>query len=176
MHTSSNNAEKPVLITLASDLGWMALVLCDDVLGQLVFGYRSAAGAIRTLDSDLVDRAAVGPADHDLVHRLQAYAGGEPVDFRDVRVDTRRLGMFQRQVVRHCRRIAYGKTLTYGQLAARAGSPGAARAVGNCMAANRVPLIVPCHRVIASDGRIGGFSAPGGASTKGRLLAMEARR
>ena len=80
---------------------------------------------------------------------------------------------FQRRVIRRCRRIPYGKTATYGQIASAAGSPGAARAVGSCMAANRFPLIVPCHRVVRSGGGIGAFSAPGGTRTKRRLLAME---
>jgi methylated-DNA-[protein]-cysteine S-methyltransferase len=64
--------------------------------------------------------------------------------------------------------------LTYGELAAKAGYPGAARAVGNCMAANRIPLLIPCHRVVCAGGRLGSYSAPGGTVTKRRLLALEA--
>ncbi len=72
-----------------------------------------------------------------------------------------------------CRRIPWGQTRSYAQLAAVAGRPGAARAVGSVMAKNRVPLVVPCHRVIASSGQLGGYSAPQGLSLKRRLLAME---
>jgi methylated-DNA-[protein]-cysteine S-methyltransferase len=84
------------------------------------------------------------------------------------------LSDFQRAVVGHCRRIPPGQTLTYGQLAARVGRPRAARAVGRVMATNRFPLIVPCHRVVAAGGVLGGFSAPQGLAMKKRLLAAEA--
>jgi methylated-DNA-[protein]-cysteine S-methyltransferase len=63
--------------------------------------------------------------------------------------------------------------MTYGELAAKAGSPRAARAVGSCMARNRIPLVIPCHRVVPSGGRLGSFSAPGGSETKRRLIDME---
>jgi methylated-DNA-[protein]-cysteine S-methyltransferase len=79
---------------------------------------------------------------------------------------------FQKRVIDVCRSIPWGSTLTYGQVAALAGSPGASRAVGSVMAKNRFPLIVPCHRVIGSNG-LGGFSAPDGLKLKSRLLANE---
>ena len=75
-----------------------------------------------------------------------------------------------------CRRIPYGRTMSYAELAAKAGSPNAARAVGNCMAGNRIPLIVPCHRVVCSDGRLGSYSAPGGTRMKRRLLDLESKK
>ena len=109
-----------------------------------------------------------------LVRRLQAYAEGEPEDFRDVQVDLDGLSGFRRRVLEACRQIPYGQTLSYAELAARAGFPKAFRAVGNCLAANRVPLIIPCHRVVCSDGRIGRFSAPGGGRMKRRLIRLEA--
>jgi methylated-DNA-[protein]-cysteine S-methyltransferase len=123
---------------------------------------------------------AHGSADDDqqlaaeVLDRLVRYADGEPVDFRDVPVAVEHLSAFQRRVVRACRAIPAGERRTYGQLAAAAGSPGAARAVGQVMATNRVPLIVPCHRVVASGGRLGGFSAPQGLAMKRRLLSLEA--
>ena len=66
-----------------------------------------------------------------------------------------------------------GTTLSYGQLAARAGSPRACRAVGNCIAGNKIPIVIPCHRVVLSGGGIGKYSAPGGARMKKRLLMIE---
>jgi methylated-DNA-[protein]-cysteine S-methyltransferase len=77
--------------------------------------------------------------------------------------------------VKRCRAIAYGQTRSYGDLAVESGSPGAARAVGNTMATNRYPLVVPCHRVINADGSIGQFGAPEGSRMKARLLEMEQR-
>ena len=162
------------LVTVASELGWMALIGNRDVIFQLKFGHRCQRAAIGALDPALLAHAEPGRFGEDLVERLLAYAAGEPVDFRDVRVDPGPSTDFRRRVLRHCRRIPYGETLTYGQLAAKAGFPRAARAVGSCMAANRIPLIIPCHRVTAADGRAGGFSAVGGIRTKKRLLTMEA--
>src|SRR5262245_56829570 len=80
---------------------------------------------------------------------------------------------FQIRVVRACRKIGRGRVRTYGELAALAGAEGAARAVGTCMAKNRFPIIVPCHRVVGSAGTIGGFSARDGINMKRRMLEIE---
>ena len=122
------------------------------------------------------NRPPGGSWDRHLVARLQAYASGARDDFCDVPVELGPLTEFQRRVVQHCRRIPPGKTLSYGQLAAKAGFAGAARAVGNCLAANRIPLVIPCHRVIAAGGGLGGYSAAGGIRLKRRLLDLEAVR
>jgi methylated-DNA-[protein]-cysteine S-methyltransferase len=108
-----------------------------------------------------------------VLDRLLNYADGEPEDLRDVPLALDHLSTFQRRVVKACRAIPLGERRTYGQLAAAAGSPGAARAVGTVMATNRVPLIVPCHRVVASGGKLGGFSSPQGLAMKRRLLELE---
>lgn len=158
-----------------SDLGWMALIGTDDVILQLVFGYDSPQEAVRALDADLADDARIGHGHVRLAERLQAFAAGERIDFADVRIDLGRQTDFQRRVVKHCRRIPFGQTLTYGELARRAGSPRAARAVGNTMAMNRTPLIVPCHRVISATTGVGRYSAGEGTRTKLRLLEAEAR-
>ena len=97
------------------------------------------------------------------------------MDFSDVPLALDHLTPFGRRVVAACRRIPWGQTRSYGELAAECGSPGAARAVGSVMAKNRYPLIVPCHRVLAAGGELGGYSAPDGLKMKRRLLAMEGR-
>jgi len=166
---------EPRLVVFPSELGWIALVGAGETLCRLSFGHRSRDAAVAALGTELAAAARRAAWNPDLVERLRAYAAGEPVDFSEVAVDGRDLSPFARRVMRGCRRIPYGGTLSYGELAGAAGSPRAARAVGNCMAANRTPLVVPCHRVVAAGGRIGAFSAPGGRRTKERLLAMEAR-
>lgn len=171
----SASAEPSTLVVFPSRLGWMALIGAGDAVRQLTLAHPSARAAAGACDPELLEHARRGPWNEQLVRRLQAYASGTPTDFRDVRIDPGQLTGFQRRVVRQCRQIAYGKTLSYAALAAKAGSPGAARAVGNCMAANRIPLIVPCHRVVRADGLPGAFSAPGGSHTKRRLLAIEGR-
>lgn len=106
-----------------------------------------------------------------LRRRLQAYAQGVPDDFRDVRLEENGMSHFQSSVRAVTRHIGYGRTLSYAELAARAGSPRAARAAGNVMAANRVPIVVPCHRVVAAGHRIGGYT--GGLDKKEFLLRVE---
>jgi len=112
----------------------------------------------------------------DLLPALQAavvkYFRGERVAFR-ARLYLEGVSTFGRSVLEACSRIPYGKTATYQDLARAAGSPAASRAVGSLMAANRCPLIIPCHRVIRSDGTLGGFSSPEGVAQKKRLLMME---
>lgn len=104
---------------------------------------------------------------------LQAYFNGQAVDFASVRLDDDALSTTDRAIYAALSAVPRGETVTYGQLATRIGKPGAARAVGVAMARNPWPVVVPCHRVLASDGALGGFSAPGGVATKRRLLALE---
>jgi methylated-DNA-[protein]-cysteine S-methyltransferase len=102
---------------------------------------------------------------------VRAYFEGERTVF-SIRLVLDGATPFQRAVIRACRRIPYGARCGYGELAARAGYEGAARAVGTVMARNRHPLVVPCHRVVSSGG-IGGFSGPGGVTLKRAMLELE---
>ncbi len=162
------------LVVFPSSLGWMALVGGGKVLKRLTFGHPSKRAAIKALEPHVPEAVRSGTWNQPLVDRLMAYAAGLRDDFQDLSVDPGPLTEFQAKVVGRCRRIPYGSTLTYGQLAVEAGSPRAARAVGNCMAKNRLPLIIPCHRVITSSGALGGYSAEGGVALKTRLLKLEA--
>jgi methylated-DNA-[protein]-cysteine S-methyltransferase len=100
---------------------------------------------------------------------------GEPGDLSSVLLDMDLVPRFHRRVYEAARSIPRGVTMTYGALAARIGAAGSARAVGQALARNPFAIIVPCHRVVAVGGRIGGFSANGGIATKSRLLAIEGR-
>jgi methylated-DNA-[protein]-cysteine S-methyltransferase len=102
--------------------------------------------------------------------KLQRYFDGQQVLF-DEPLDLSEATAFQRRVWSAVRDIPYGETRSYGEIARQAGSPGAARAVGRAMATNPVPIVVPCHRVIGSDGDLRGFG--GGLDLKRRLLEME---
>lgn len=99
--------------------------------------------------------------------------GEEPCDFARVPLDMRDLPPFRRRVYEAARKISPGSTSTYGELARKIGSPGAARAVGQALGQNPFAILVPCHRVLAASGKLGGFSAQGGVRTKQRLLALE---
>ena len=104
---------------------------------------------------------------------IQAHCRGEPQDFAETQLDLGSVSDFHREVYAAARAIPCGQTLTYGEMAARIGAPGAARAVGEALGRNPWPIIVPCHRILAAGGGKGGFSAPGGVAAKMRLLEIE---
>jgi methylated-DNA-[protein]-cysteine S-methyltransferase len=108
---------------------------------------------------------------HPLADRLSAYFAGEPQDFGDVQLDLSWCTAFQRAVVDALRDVPRGDTVTYGELAALAGHPGAQRAAGSFCAENRFPILVPCHRVVAASG-LGSYGSLG-VDYKRRLLRME---
>lgn len=105
--------------------------------------------------------------------RIIAYAEGEPDDFADVVLDLAGVTEFNRRCYDDIRQLRWGETTTYGAIARRLGDLSLSRAVGAAMGANPVPLIIPCHRVLAANGRSGGFSAPGGVTAKMRMLTLE---
>jgi methylated-DNA-[protein]-cysteine S-methyltransferase len=111
-----------------------------------------------------------------VIAEIQGYMTGRNVDFAAVAVDLTNVDPFQLKVYEAARAIPWGHTVSYGELARRTGFPDGARAVGQALARNPVPVIIPCHRVLAKGHRVGGFSAPGGIFTKERLLGLEGVR
>lgn len=109
------------------------------------------------------------------VAAMQALLRGEAASMGDVPLAWSLVGDFERRVYEATQRLGPGETSTYGDIARQLGEPGAARAVGVALGRNPWPLVVPCHRVLAAGGKLGGFSAPGGVATKERLLAIEAQ-
>jgi methylated-DNA-[protein]-cysteine S-methyltransferase len=109
----------------------------------------------------------------DAMTRLLA---GTRVDLGDVTLDLAAIDSFRRRVYGVARTIAPGRVLSYGEVAHRVGEDATARAVGQALGANPFPIVVPCHRVVAAAGALGGFSAPGGVAVKRRLLAIEDAR
>ncbi|MGD9495454.1 MAG: methylated-DNA--[protein]-cysteine S-methyltransferase [Armatimonadota bacterium] len=101
---------------------------------------------------------------------LVEYFDGEPVQF-ELPLDLRGVGAFDLRVLQACGRVPYGATISYGRLAQMAGSPRGARAAGRALGRNPLPVVIPCHRVIGSDGRLVGFG--GGLELKRRLLTLE---
>jgi len=111
----------------------------------------------------------------DAIEGMRATLSGEAVDLRSVPLDERELDAWRRAVYAATRDIPAGSTRSYGELARAIGrqDPGAAREVGAALARNPFPIIVPCHRVLAANGKLHGFSAPGGLETKRRMLELE---
>ncbi len=173
-------AARPVVLSAPSALGHIAVAAQGGELTGVAFGHRTAAAATGRLSrraTRQADELDARPEDQelaaDVLARLMRYADGEPVDFSDVPVAVEHLTPFGRRVIKACRAIRWGGQRTYRDLATTAGAQGAARAVGQVMAGNRTPLVVPCHRVVAAGGGLGGFSAPDGLAMKERLLALE---
>ncbi len=104
--------------------------------------------------------------------QIREYLSGKRRSFH-TRIDWRGMSPFQRRVLRAALRIPYGRVSTYGEIAEAIGAPRAARAVGRALGANPIPLVIPCHRVIASSGSLGGYSAAGGVRVKRKLLDLE---
>ena len=136
----------------------------------------SAAESERSLLRRLPDAVRTDPpADiAAVVAAAQRYFAGEETDFGAVPVDLGEQDPFFTRVYHAVRALGWGESTTYGAVAKQLGAgPEFARDVGQAMASNPIPLIVPCHRVLAAGGKVGGFSAPGGSTAKARMLALE---
>ena len=107
------------------------------------------------------------------IEEIVALLVGEPRDLAAVVLDMDGVPEFNRRVYEVARAVPPGETITYGEIAARIGERGAAQGVGRALGCNPFPIVVPCHRVVAADGSLRGFSAPGGIETKRRMLAIE---
>ncbi len=159
----------------------------DTAIGScgIAWGDRGVVGVLLPEGSEAATRArlrrrfpgtdeAVPPTDVACaIVGIQALLRGEAADLGGVALDLDGVPALARRVYEVARTISPGATLTYGEIAARLELPGAARDVGHALGQNPFPLVVPCHRVVAAGGRLGGFSARGGAVTKRRLLAIE---
>jgi methylated-DNA-[protein]-cysteine S-methyltransferase len=146
------------------------------VLGVLLPEGTTAATRTRLMRAhpDATEAAGELPAAiQRAIECIVALLSGQPDDLRDVALDLESVPAFNRRVYDVAREIAPGQTMTYGEIAARIGEPRATREVGQALGHNPVPLIVPCHRVLAAGGKLGGFSARGGVTTKLRLLDIE---
>jgi methylated-DNA-[protein]-cysteine S-methyltransferase len=142
--------------------------------------FRLPEGSQRAVAAALAREATPGEPPHAvaaLIDKATRYFSGEAVDFDEATLDLDGTPEFSQRLYAAIRRLRRGETTTYGALAEALGAPKeAARAVGQAMGANPVPLIAPCHRVLAAGGKLGGFSGPGGARQKAQMLTMEGAR
>ena len=160
--------------TIDSPVGTLLLAATNDGLMRVAFDCEGHDQVLTTLADRVSPRILNAPARLDAVaHQLDEYFAGRRSAF-DVRLDFRLAAGFRRDVLRQLQHIDYGKTASYAQIAAKAGSPKAVRAVGTACALNPLPLVVPCHRVVRSDGVAGNYR--GGTQAKLTLLALEARQ
>ncbi len=142
--------------------------------------FQLPAGSAQATERNLLRRlsgaepGAPPPQVQEVVVAVERYFRGEEIDFSGVQLALDGHQEFFNRVYAAARRIPWGQTTTYGALAREVGAgPAAARDVGQAMAKNPIPLIIPCHRVLAAGGKVGGFSAPGGSAAKVRMLDIE---
>jgi methylated-DNA-[protein]-cysteine S-methyltransferase len=158
--------------TVDSPVGRLLLAATDVGLTRLAFETEDHEAVLDSLAARIGSRILRDDKRFDeLARELDDYFAGLRQSF-DVPVDLRLSHGFRLEVLRHLRDIPYGHTETYAQVATSAGNPGAVRAVGSACATNPVPIVVPCHRVVRSDGDLGGYL--GGTATKRLLLDVEA--
>ena len=165
-----NKEIKAAIDSCQTAWGWVGIASSPRGLLALTLPQPTQERALKPLLDRWGGRQSYDDVLNDLKRKLQQYFDGQRVLF-DQPLDLREATAFQRRVWLAVRDIPYGETRSYGQIARQAGSPGAARAVGQAMAANPVPIVAPCHRVIGSDGNLRGFG--GGLDLKRRLLEME---
>ena len=158
-------------------LGFAAIAWSDAGIVRFQLPSTSAEVTTRNLLRRAPEAQAAVPPPRiaQAVEAAKRYFAGEKIDFSDVPLDLTGQDDLFRAIYAAARRLGYGETTTYGGLAKAIGRTDweAAQDVGQAMAKNPVALIIPCHRVLAAGGKIGGFSAPGGAETKAKMLALE---
>lgn len=162
-----------------SRFGYIGIVGRNQQVFGVRIGYRSATKLKKEVFDTFGDQAGVkvqlDPADWfpALENEIQKFLLGKEVDFNDYQLAWPERTSFQTKVHEVVREIPYGETLSYAEVASLSGSPRAARAVGNVMANNPFPLVVPCHRVLGANKCLGGYSTPQGTPLKEKLLTME---
>ncbi|WP_409472757.1 methylated-DNA--[protein]-cysteine S-methyltransferase [Streptomyces sp. HC307] len=176
MDSHGQDEQQVVWTVVDSDIGPLLLAATTEGLVNVVFHAtepvrdRALARLASRLGAEPVE-APGSPLLAEAIRQVEAYFAGERRDFR-LPLDWSLISGFNRQVLRELASgVPYGTVVGYGDLADRVGQPGAAQAVGMAMGSNPLPVVVPCHRVVESDGGIGGFG--GGLETKRRLLALE---
>jgi methylated-DNA-[protein]-cysteine S-methyltransferase len=155
-----------------TDLRWICLLWKNTTLARLSFYHDTATGARAMVETEIGQSVSLQTDTTVLSRSLTEYAKGEQISFSDIPTCASRTS-FQQKVLSCCQQIPYGCTMTYGEIAKKVGHLGAARAVGGVMRTNNCPLVVPCHRVLGSNGKLTGFSAGTGLDLKHRLLQME---
>lgn len=168
-----SNCHYQILETAA---GWCGIAWNEAGIVRFTLPTSSEASAERLMLRRMpeITRAEPPAEIEKTVADVQRYFAGEEIDFSDARLDLGQQDAFSAKVYDLVRQLGWGEATTYGAVAKQLGAgPEAARDVGQAMANNPIPLIVPCHRVLAAGRKIGGFSAPGGSETKRRMLEME---
>ena len=165
--------EWPSRFFIPTSYGAFELLISGKGVESVSFPRRKAAINPRQAECKMHGKSFF-PALPDLTNALQNYFEGKPVSFKKIPINFEPYGGFVKKVLLACRKIPYGKTVSYGKLAKRIKHPRAARAVGTALGMNRTPVLIPCHRVISGNRGLGGFSS--GTRWKTLLLSVESDR
>ena len=162
-------AQKVYYTAMSTPVGRVFVAATDVGLARVSFDPSEVkfVAALRQLKMDVVKSAEKVS---EITVEIEAYFAGKRRAF-DVPIDLRRVSPFQRSVLMAARAVPAGQVVSYHEIARRIGRPGASRAVGQALGHNPAPIVIPCHRVVASDGGLGGYS--GGLEIKAKLLKME---
>ncbi|WP_061214395.1 methylated-DNA--[protein]-cysteine S-methyltransferase [Syntrophomonas wolfei] len=156
--------------------GWAAVLSDNRLIKRTILPFAVGLNEFKTgLESSGIESRLFGENDVTLplINNIRRYFQGQLIDNWEAQWDINSLPAFTQKVLQHISQIPYGVTKTYGEVARELGKPRAARAVGRALSLNPLPLLIPCHRVLAQNGGLGGFTAPGGVETKKALLALE---
>lgn len=164
---------------LKTQFGWCGVSADKGIIKKIILPSPDKKRVLKRLNKSgctLKGTPGQTPAAARFLKRLKRYFNGEKVDFNNRAryiTDLTRSSDFERAVYKTLMAIPYGQVRTYQWVAQKAGSPGASRAVGNALSKNPLPIIIPCHRVVKSNGSLGGFSAIDGTKLKEKLLELE---
>lgn len=172
-HSSTHTDSADFASIFPTDIGWMGIVGHVNVVRSVVIGHSSAAAVKKSLKSTTSGNLKEADWSTELREALEDYSKGKRVNFDQFDLVLPDQTPFRDKVLAATRQLAYGQTTTYGDLARIVGHPRAARAVGTVMSTNRFPILIPCHRVLASGGKLGGYSSPSGTCMKEVLLDLE---
>lgn len=155
------------------NIGWLGVVKNKKGIRRIFIGYSKRNLLIKHIIEEFGETIIKENPVGELIEKINRYCLGEKISFNRYKMDWSPLTPFQCTVLNETMKIPYGTVVTYESLAQKIGFPRGFRAVGNALSKNPFPLLVPCHRIVRGDGKIGGFSAGGGKKLKEKLLRME---
>lgn len=166
------DTSKDLAYIFETAFGWCSITFSGESVVDLVLPGVSGVSELKSISSN---SSQTDDFQRDVIRRVCGYFEGKAMDFADVAVELPFGSAFSRRILEQCRLVRYGELISYGELAALAGFEGSARAAGNILGSNPVPLIIPCHRVIKSDGSTGGFmrNTQGASDIKQRMIDLE---
>ena len=155
------------------NIGWCGVIKNKKGVRRIFIGYLNKNQLIEHITEEFGKALTKENSAGKIIENIKSYCLGKKISFNRYKMDWSSLTPFQCAVLNETMKIPYGTVDTYGSLALKIGFPRGFRAVGNALSKNPFPLLVPCHRIVRGDGKIGGFSAGGGKKLKEKLLRME---